>query len=608
MSFEQAVSKLSIPERKLTTLSFCEPVPKQLQQWVESLPMVNLGEASKQLYHAITELNQLIIDADVKLKLIEIIRPSILSICRSLSKHYLNKPVFLPKQALTVSHLASVLDSQLAAAYKIIIVDVATSSTPISRKNKKILLIALERAIDSLSNYLLRTYQLYSSPIKNVWYELHQLYLIADTNQLLDIAILDKENHSINKVTIALIYKRMLMFGCCGANQLRQANIQQIYDAMGCWAQHINLEKVPTDSEFIVGIDDDTPPINAHLNQNKQLCLYGINFSQLLTHLNDYITQIKLQDGVPYKGLAIPNTIDIDILRHLVNSWSSLTDRIHNRVLSNNSTELCVGFGAAHYYASGSVDFSSQLQQDLDTTKVDEPQQSTNKFVGRDVKTILDYNDVWAKNLDAIDKGFENRSVGTLGDINMPIKAVPNKPSPPVVNSSNYSTYHAQLVNISPTGYCVRWQKDMPKEVKTGEIIGAKEEASNIWRIGIIRWISQISLKESLLGIELLAPGLIPCGAKVIINQQKKLDYMRVFLVPAIASIKQVTSLIAPNIPFQQGVQIALNQYGELTYGQLIECTAALGNFSQLIFRADKLNSSEIDDLSDDSEDFWPDI
>ena len=51
--------ELKVPEQKTASLSFCDTTPKAFRVWADQLPMANTGEASRQLYHAIIELNHL---------------------------------------------------------------------------------------------------------------------------------------------------------------------------------------------------------------------------------------------------------------------------------------------------------------------------------------------------------------------------------------------------------------------------------------------------------------------------------------------------------------------------------------------------------------------
>lgn len=619
MPFEKAAAELSIPERKLSTLSFCEPTSRHMQQWVTQLPMVNLSEASRQLYHAIIELNQLVTGPEERLKLAEIIRPAILFVCGALGRHYLNKPVFLPKNALKVSRLAAALTNQLAIAYKIIIFDIVNGPNATSRKEKKILLVSIERALSCLADGILTSLQLYSSAPVNHWHQIHQLYLIAETRQILDIEISDQQRRYFDKSTIADTYKRVLMLGCCRANQLRQADIRQIYDATEWWAKHVILEPLSGSSEFTLDTDGDKPPAHANMMSTAKASpsLRGLNFSRLLDYLNNYLVQSESNLDAYVKGITVPKTLGRDIVRHLVSAWHSPTDRSHRRLPNNKPVALCVGFRATHYRASGGIDFETQLQKNLNSFEVADPApgKTTPIFEGRDVVTVRDYKDVWADSFDARNKDFKDHSVPTTDTVEYREPAADEEEENEPAFLSNGEdvgaggiTYHAQLVDASPTGYCIRWKDHIPQEIKAGEAISINERMGHTWSAGVIRWIRQISSTESLMGVELFAPGAIPCGAKVITHQKKKSDYMRALLIPASPSIRQPASLITPNLPFKQGIRVILNQWGELTHGKLTQRIALLGNFSQFVFELDQHSSQRGDDADNNVEDIWPDV
>ena len=198
MSSNKQLSLFSIPEKTLRTLSFCEPTPRHLEEWSEQLAMGNLGESSRQLYHAMIELNQLIIDPETRLKLIEILRAPIQQVSENLTKHYLNQPASPPLKARKIARLAMALDNHLVVAYKSVIEERKhLSQTFISKKPKKIVALAIYHAMSITAQIIVRSNHLYNPPPKNAWHELHQLYLIAESNLLLDFPIKDSNNQFV---------------------------------------------------------------------------------------------------------------------------------------------------------------------------------------------------------------------------------------------------------------------------------------------------------------------------------------------------------------------------------------------------------------------------
>ena len=100
---------LRVPEQKTASLSFCETTPKAFKDWVNQLPMANIGEASRQLYHAIIELNQLFVPHAQRLQFLELIRPKIHFVCEELSRHYLGLSIALPEKQRKIANLSQAL-------------------------------------------------------------------------------------------------------------------------------------------------------------------------------------------------------------------------------------------------------------------------------------------------------------------------------------------------------------------------------------------------------------------------------------------------------------------------------------------------------------------
>ena len=602
MSANPNQEQFSIPEQTLRTLSFCEPTPNHLSEWVRQLPMVNLGESSKQLYHAIIELNQLIINPETRFKLIEIIREPIQQVCRSLTKHYLNQPVVLPPKARKVVRLAMALDNHLMVAYKAVLDDrKKLSQSLLSNKPKKITALAIYHAMSTTTRMIVRAYHLYNPVPKKAWHEIHQLYVIAESNRLLNVQIDDNNNHFVHKTNIEDAYKRALMIGCCKANQIRQSDITNIYHATELWTKLSRIVDGKQQANFIINLNEDSAPTYSELSSGKKSPFSrGIDLQPLPELLKEYFKQSDGAHDAFVKGISVPPTIKKHLLSFLLTSWESLAERSAIRFPSDKSVKTCIGFSATHFYLSGGVDFETQLQRDSSHA------QNVNKFGSKDVKPAVGSGDPWSIAFDA--NHYDAKPVAhSAVDLQKPGSAGHQHDIQREAHHANYPKYTAQLLDISPNGYCIKWGNDAPVGIKAGEIIGINEQEHYIWTVGVIRWISQSKADLTTMGVELLATVAIPCGAKVITESHLKSDYMRALLLPAQEAVGQPASFIAPNMPFREHLSVVLNQYGETSQGLLGTCTLNTGSFSQFTFEPQALRSDLADDDSDD-EDIWPEI
>src|SRR5690606_37374426 len=149
---------LRIPTPSKQSLSFCNATPRDLNRWLADLPKANTGETARLLYQALVELNQLDIPADDRMRLLELVRPEVFFICRSLERYFLNKPIMLEERARKVANLCQALQSHLATGYKLVIAEAVSNST---RDKGQMLAAALQRATHSLCLPLVRACQLY---------------------------------------------------------------------------------------------------------------------------------------------------------------------------------------------------------------------------------------------------------------------------------------------------------------------------------------------------------------------------------------------------------------------------------------------------------------
>jgi hypothetical protein len=192
--------RLKLPDQDLQFLTTGSDQPKKLQAWVDELPLMNMGETSRQLYQFIQELNRLQLDSRVRFQLLEVVRPVILHVCQALGKHYLNQSVVLPDKARRVASLAQSLQGHLASGYKIVAV---RGMRKIRDKDaRSTVTVAIHRAISALTDTLLRSYQLYFPTPRHLWLEMHQLYLLAERNGLATTEVSDPSFDAIESSTM----------------------------------------------------------------------------------------------------------------------------------------------------------------------------------------------------------------------------------------------------------------------------------------------------------------------------------------------------------------------------------------------------------------------
>lgn len=562
-----------LPAQDMGRLTLVSHQPRKLREWVEALPMINVGETSRQVFQTLQELTRLQVEAPLRVELLEILRPVAHTLCNALSKHYLGQSVMLPERATKVATLAQSMQSHLAIGYKLAAVTLVEKINPRRDPDQvRLASLALHRAISELTGNLLRSTQLYLNTPPRLWQELHALYLCAVDEQIARLPVPDTVLHrAVPSSSVEQAYTRALLLATCKPNKLRQAEIAQIHQLAELWAPLVELKEVSGGAElFVFDLSKDAPPTYRSLAQAGSADHErAIEPTRLVSHLND------LRNGAP--GVATKAQgeagLSASLLQHLVQAWSELSERSFSRVAAEGTLNTCIGLTALHYYLSGGRDFETMMRGDQGRYLVTE---SDNPFLkAKQVQHRPD--DRTGKDVWSLAFGGDVAKDQKPRDFNLQFQDKADA-------APRYDVHQCQIVNISPGGYCIEWAGEVASGVRAGEVIGLREETQPAWSIGVIRWVKQLPGHGAQLGIEVLAPKAKPCGARVIKKTGESSEYMRTLMLPELKSIGRPATLITPALTFRAGYKVGLNIDGEEVKIHLSRQVSATQSFSQFEF------------------------
>lgn len=559
---------LRVPEQKTASLSFCQTSPKAFRDWVNQLPMANIGEASRQLYHAIIELNQLFISPQQRLQLLELIRPKIHFVCSELSRHYLGMAVALPEKQRKIANLSQALQLHAASGYKLCVLEFLDNGG--LDKNRKAVATAIHRAISELAATIVRSHQLYCPSPAQSWLECHRLFRFAHRNKLNGISVDDETlNHRRNS-TVEDSYKRILLLGCARPNQLRQAELAQVYELFENWTHLVSCgPDTDDDSLFVVNMERDTAPIyRSLLEQKPGNDSYNFDTRELSEQITESLHTRNQKDGQNGSQLELPSRVSDTLLTHLSQALGILAKRNFNRIASQGTLEICVGLTATHYYVAGNKTFNEFVSGNDNGRH-----EQDNQFL----RSSRRREDAWAGAHDAGPNDDPIQSADTPINFRNSIGATPDSE----YDRRRPQSHHALLINTSPGGYCVGWETNVPASLQAGEVLGVREQSNHPWSIAVVRWIRQVRNQGTQVGIELLAPSAAPCGVRLIQKVGNSSEYLRGLLLPEISVVNQAATLITPRLPFQSGSRISLLHDGREDQGTLSRKISATGSISQ---------------------------
>jgi hypothetical protein len=558
---------LRVPEQKTASLSFCDTTPKAFRVWINQLPMANIGEVSRQLYHAIIELNHLFLAPQHRLQFLELIRDQIHFVCSELSRHYLGLAVALPEKQRKIANLSQALQLHLASGYKLCLLEALDDGG--LDKNRKLIATAIHRATSELASTILRSHQLYCPSPPQSWLECHRMFRFAHRNKLSDVTVEDDTLKQRLASTVADSYKRLLLLGCARPNQLRQSELLQAYELFESWTEQTRCgPDIGEDTLFVVNMERDSSPIYRSLLETKPGDeSLGFDTRELAATISENLDARLRQ--LPAPGtLKIPGNVNDTLLTHLSQALGILAKRNFNRISSQGTLEVCVGLSAAHYFIAGEKSFTEFVTGNDNADLDDE-----NLFI----RTSRKRSDAWAGAPDASPSDEHLHSADT------PINyrgSFGNTPTP-ATDKNRPRSHTTLLVNTSPGGYCVSWETGVPPTMQAGEILGVREQRTHPWSIAVVRWIRQIKNQGTQIGIELLAPSGSPCGVRLLQKVGNSSEYLRGLMLPEISVVNQAATLLTPRLPFQPGSRISLLHSGREEQGQLLKMVSSTGSISQ---------------------------
>jgi cyclic-di-GMP-binding protein len=569
----QDTIKLRVPRQELDQSSFFDCDEKTVQAWVDALPMANLGETTRKLYRALSELNQVRVLPALRASLLDILRSPIYYVSRALTKHYLNQPIVLPIQASKVVDLAHAMHHQLAVGYTI----VATHTVALGKraglgKSKQLIAKALHRAITDHTLNMQRHYQLYEPIDEGVWHNLHQFYCLARQHNILNQVVKDEE---FDESTVEGSYVRALLIGCAKPNQLRQEDFMGIFKPLTYWADMCRIVGADMRGLFVIDPKGDTPPVYRELYDSVlEDHWLSLDTGILVMHLkrlqhDGNNTELKTGDG--------EHSISRDLLAHLTQAWSVMSKRTFMRMEGDDVLHVSVGLSATHHFVSGELSFESLVAERGASTFA---MQHVNPFMSKP-STQVRHKDVWDSPYEA-NVGQTNVP---LEEIDYTIRSHESKRKRKTTAKEKYPRYNVNMINSSAHGYCIEWPTNTAAHIKTGEVIGVKQPSSHNWSIGVIRWVIHNRNQKTQLGLELISPSASPYGARIIHIKGEQAEYSRTLVLPEIPAIKRPVTLLTPRVPFRVGQKVVLNQRGKEVQMTLCKKINDTGAYSQFEFR-----------------------
>lgn len=577
--------KLNLPEQKAPIEGATPNHPRKLKKVLSTLPNTNMGELTKQTYIILRDLNRQTMPNKYRLENLEMLRALTRSIFNNLKKYFINRTLPLPDKSQKIVNLNQSILRELIYGYEIIAYEAAHNID--TKIDNKTVSLAVCRALNYLSEMLLRSSEVYSPYPKDLWLEAHQLYLLAESKNLVKNNVVDRERPK-KKITIEDSYKQILLFALARPTALRQRDNERLHQELFEWSKYAAIHQGGSEAQiddlFSVRVHHDSAP-NYLTKEDLAdgVTIRTLDSSKLVAHVQTLIDeQEKLK-----KKIAVGDIMPLETLEALVASWGVSAKRRFSRAERHGHINVAIGLSQAsrairNSYKEPTVNSSAGFVRTGTSDKQD-PDFTLDPISGSrndDTQGYITHTRIGEKENNSWDMVAKGRVLTENYD------AAQNLNGGTALKSKAGNTdIHWEIVNISAGGYCLRWNSDDASKAQIGELIALQEfdEKHNFeWRIGVIRWMQFTPTNGLEIGVQVFSPKVVAATA-----QRKSRPNETPFdclMLPGIKALHQPASAVLPSHAFNIGdklvAQILKNNL-ELTLSSTKEHT---GSFTQFVY------------------------
>lgn len=521
---------LEVPQKK-NTAWVTETTPKATRFWLNSLPLSDSNQTSRELYRSLYTLNRLTLDPGRRSAILEMYRTPVNTVTAVLQQALAQQPLPLATNLRRMTEIIRELNLEMALGYKIVLLDQQESWK--QRLLRKSPAMAVERAMRYLGEVLVHCYHTYLPFPSQLWFELNELYRYSDQNELLDTPVEIDVVRDIGATTIKERYKQICLLGLCNPYQLPQGDARKIHIFLYRWANTATIKAVsgtsPAVACFQIDLLRDAPPAlySQPVDSAYQRRVRILDVTPLVIKIKSFVE--RLENGEPASDLDLgTECLDVaclELLRHMLRAWGAVSSRQHSRSSGKGFLSLCVGVSATHFFADGQRPFSRPPSNLLPI--------ATNTGEAAEEEPL----DI---DVDAIDANISGKTGSAIA-------------------VEDYHVTRWEIVDQSASGLYLRCTELPGMKLRVGDFLGVQFDdntAGDWWPAAVRRMQGDVSGNIEI-GIELLASQLVPVAVCAADGQ---VPCHAALTLPELAASdkKRPRSLVLPRGVFREQADLLL--------------------------------------------------
>jgi hypothetical protein len=537
---------LSVPSYDQALHYSVETHSRQVEEWLQRLPLASPVNAARQLLAALASMNRVQMDASTRHKLLTLYRPMITRIAGELEMQIAETGIPPAAKQRQTGALMRELLVELAYGYKRVLL--AMASRRFTFGGDKAVSEVTTHIMTALSDILAVGYRTYSPFPAGVWREMHQLYQFAQETGFSDLASAG--------ITPSLVYRQALLTALADPYHMQHAEFvhTRLYlESFGHLARLVKSGDNPSREGFFIATDADAPIVQTPGNTQAGLWLQT---GALCRHLQE--TAVKLQLGDTPRHIGLPHAMESGLAQHLFKSllknWSKVAQRVFKRYPSVEAEiRLVSGVPAIHRLlelsaaprppeerASGGVPLAGAAEGSL---------RSNGEPAGVPLAGAA--------------------SETTRGDPALSVTG-----NQPHADSQAEATLW-KVMNDSAGGLALSGAPGAPLKLKVGDAIVIQESTEGKWSLAVIRWIRMDDAQGVRLGVARISPRVQPVRVRPL-HGQRSPGAEPALYIPGSGKLHQQDRLLLPRHVYQTGLSAEVlhaDRQSDVSFGRLLEQT-----------------------------------
>ena len=481
---------------------------KACKQWLAGLHLTNVQAAHIEISQQMQLFNQYNMPLRERLKIVELLRETIVYIQAGMAKRYEGKPV--PFGAAEQQAWDSVcrLWQALTLSYQYCLQGCLEGDAGVSEH----VTLITQRCLRCTGLLMLEYYRAYRQVEEKLWQQLHSLYAYAESRGYAQTPVKDSLNTLAESSSCAAVYVQATLINLANPYQFSFRQLNLLDRWLDKWGARVAVNATRANSSEQVEVAVDlSGAANSTIAQTDSLRY--LDMRRLSDGLRKRI-QFLRKGGAPAdldigKGCAQPDCEKFLALLH--KQWCEMpSGRICQRRPSESAAQVSFGMPAMHFFINGKKPF-----------------EQADKSAGLDWKAVQ-----------------ELQMFGHLSEKTVDLRA----------EKLGFALETWQIQDESALGYCLTRPVQGSDRISHHQILAFRPDDTSRFVLGIVCWLTLTDAGELVLGVRVLpgapvAIGVKPAGA----NQAGQSKLVPALMLPKVAALKTEPSLIIPVGWFQPG-------------------------------------------------------